>query len=290
MSKRLLSLCVLLAAALLVSLSVYAESLGSMSQRVFDDYDLLTDEEEARLEEAIAYLRSETGMDYVILTTDANTNGYSTQDFADDFYDTNGFGANGILYIFDMAQRNYNISTAGDMIPYFTDSRVESLLDGAYDYVKSGDYYGALAAMLKYTENYLKQGVPADAWYDDDYSSYGSSGNYQSSYNYFTSGEFPIIPVIVGFIVALFASWVKRKSVKTEYGMLGSTYKYNLSANTNVEITESRDEYIRTDVVRIPRNTDNGRSSGGGHHSSGSHVSTHTSSHGVSHGGGGRHF
>ncbi len=288
MKKKIISVIALLAflAAALSSLGVCAESLGSGTQRVFDDYDLLSDDEEARLEEAIAYMRGATGMDYVILTTDANTNGLTTADFADDFYDTNGFGSSGILYIIDMAQRNYYFSTAGEMIPYFTDFRVEETLDGAYGHVANGEYYAAFAVMLQYTENYINQGVPQDAWYGDE----GSYG-----YDYYGEGDyygqrntgFPSGPVIFGAVVWLIAAWIKNKSVNTSYGMLGSTYSYDVAANTDVEISESRDEYIRTDVVRIPRNTGGGRSGG---HSSGSHISTHTSSHGVSHGGGGRHF
>jgi uncharacterized protein len=68
-----------------------------------------------------------------------------------------------------MDNRNLGISTHADGILYFTDERIEALLDRAYDYVSVGDYAGTAEAFLDGAEAYMKAGIPGDQYnYDTE--------------------------------------------------------------------------------------------------------------------------
>ena len=60
--------------------------------RVFDRADLLSASQEAALEAQIEGFQQETGMDFVIVTSDEAHDGKSQQQIADAFYDQGGFG------------------------------------------------------------------------------------------------------------------------------------------------------------------------------------------------------
>ena len=68
-------------------------------------------------------------MDIVIVITD-DVKGKSSMDFADDFYDDNGYGigfdSSGLLFLVNMEDREVWISTAGTAIKVFTDARIRT--------------------------------------------------------------------------------------------------------------------------------------------------------------------
>ena len=60
-------------------------------QTVYDDAALLTPEEIETLESELDAAGEKTGWNMLMLTTD-DTNGKTTQEYADDFFDYNGYG------------------------------------------------------------------------------------------------------------------------------------------------------------------------------------------------------
>ena len=98
----------------------YAVS-GELSN-VKDYLDYLTDDEESELQEAIDSVRTGYNLDVVIVITD-DTEGKSSKDFADDYYDYNGHGvgsdSSGLLMLINMAEREVWISTTGKAIDIF---------------------------------------------------------------------------------------------------------------------------------------------------------------------------
>ena len=80
-------ICLILCLLLLPSLFL---SVGAEQQYVIDNADLMSSSEEAALEEKAQALRQEYGMDVVILTVDS-LDGKRPQDYADDYYDYNGY-------------------------------------------------------------------------------------------------------------------------------------------------------------------------------------------------------
>lgn len=75
---------------------------------VFDEAGLLTQDEIVSLETEANELSEKYNMDIVITTTD-DTGGLSSREYADDYFDYNGFGVgseyDGILFLIDMDNR-----------------------------------------------------------------------------------------------------------------------------------------------------------------------------------------
>lgn len=147
------------------------ESLGRGSSRVFDFAGLMTQSEIIQLTDAIALLREQYGMDIVVVTSDEPKPGKS-QEFADNFYDDNGFGSvfdsSGVLFLIDMNNREFCISTSGLMIRYMTDARLDTLLDGAMPYLTEGRYGDGVFAALAQLALYLENGIPEGQYNEDE--------------------------------------------------------------------------------------------------------------------------
>lgn len=277
--RRYLFITALLLIAAVLYLPASA-SLGEGENRVFDYAELMNKEEIARLEAVISDLRAAYNMDFVILTS------YDAQEdeslaYADDFYDYNGFGAgsewDGFLFFIDMNNRVPTISTCGLMIRHVTDSRLQILLDTAYDYLAQGNFADAAYMTLIRLENFLDEGIPSDQYNIDEYENIDYYYEYKPA-RALTAGEF-LIALVIGMICGL----ILFGTVKYRYGLKGSTYSYNVPANTAVNITGASDNYLRTNVIKTRKQTSSGKG--------GSASSTHRSSSGRSHGGGsGRRF
>lgn len=288
--KKLLStvICLVL---ILSTLCIAASAEGT---RVFDYADLFTTEEEAALETQISSFVSETGMDFVVLTSD-DVGSKESIEFADDFYDENGFGTgddmSGILFFIDMDNRVPTISTCGAMIPIISDDRLNNLLDyTAYYNLVEADYAGAAEDVIDEVAEYVRAGAYEDNFgYDEDTGEYlwGDYEAYQSYQEELVKSIKPV-EVVIALIIAMAVGVVVFFILKSSYEMKGSTYSYDVNKNSNLVITGHTDKYLRTSVVRTPKAPPPSSSGGGG----GSHGSgVHMSGGGVSHGGGsGRSF
>ena len=86
------------------------------SPRLVDDADLLSESEETALTEKLDTASMELGFDLVVVTT-FDTDGLSSRDYADDYFDYNGYGFgtnhDGALLLIDMQNRVVWLSTSG---------------------------------------------------------------------------------------------------------------------------------------------------------------------------------
>ena len=118
---------------------------------VVDDAKLLSQDEAQKLREDIENFREKYNMDAVIVTS-KDLEGKSTMDYADDYYDYNGYGLgdnkSGILLLIDMNDRKIWISTSGDAIEYFTDNRIESIISDISKYLSDAEYFDACNIFL----------------------------------------------------------------------------------------------------------------------------------------------
>lgn len=277
----LIIIAVLITAALTLPSS--AETLGEGSARVFDNAGLMSESEISELETLISGMRSAYNMDFVVLTSNDAASGESMA-YADDFYDYNGFGFgaewDGFLFFIDMNNRVPTISTCGLMIRYVTDARLNALLDTSYNYLAEDQFASAAYMTLSQLDGFIQEGIPSDQYNVDEYGNTDYYYDTVPAVRALTGTEF-LISLGIGLVCAL----ILLSSVKYRYGLKGSTYKYNLNGNTVVNITGATDVYLRTNVVKVRKQSS---SSGRG---SGSSSSTHSSSSGRSHGGGsGRSF
>jgi len=272
--KKFLSLLICL--LLCFCLSAQAENA-----RVIDDAGLFTADEEAALYGLIADFQTETGMDFVIYTSDSYHD-ESQADIADDLYDYGGYGLDeensGILYFIDMYERIPYISTTGAMIDYMTDERIEAAHEASYNFLASGQYADAAAQMIYSVYGYWENGIPEGQYRYDII-----TGQVLTARHKVLTGSELLVCVLIGLVVAL----LFIKSIQGSYNLKGSTYHYAFRENSSLELTDSVDDYLRTTTTRTRKAQP--PSGGSSSHSGGSGV--HRSSSGTSHGGGaGRKF
>ena len=273
MVKNMKRLLALIAALLLVPCMALASS------RVVDDAGLFSEDEIAKMEELIASMQEAYQMDVVVLTSEEA--GYKdTQDFADLYYENHGYGIGddkaGLLYLIDMRNRVPCISTAGAMIDFITDSRLEELFDCSYDQLKAGQYGQSTLTLLRKLESFLKAGRQEGSFrYDRD-----TGKRLSGVYNPLTGAE-----TLVALLAGLAVAFIMYRAVTSRYSLKGGTYRYNLAENGSCRLTRNDETFLRQSVSVVRHDTNSG-GGGGGHSGGGSGSGMHTSSSGTSHGGG----
>lgn len=249
--------------------------------RVFDRAELFTASEVQELEQEIQAFQEETGMDFVIVTSNESHKG-SAQQIADAFYEQGGFGLDeeksGILYYIDMDDRYHYLSTTGAMIDYMTDARIENAIDEVTRYLSAGAYAQGASQMISIVRQYIRDGIPEGQYRYDVVTGQRLTARHKA----LTKNEI-ILALVIGFAVCL----IYVACVRSRYSLKGSTYHYSYQDNVAMKLTDQEDTYLRTTTTRVrkpdpPENT--------GSHGGGGGSGVHTSSSGTSHGGGGGHF
>ncbi len=248
------------------------------SPRVYDDAALFSEAELQSLEARATELSEGLQMDLVIVTITDNL-GKTSRQFADDFYDENGFGygseADGVLLLINMEDREVYITTTGIAIKYLTDARIEAILDKVYEYLPDGHYGDAAMAFLTQVDNYVRTGIPSDQYtYDEDT-------------NTIVEEETPLVQkLFYYFIIAIAAAGIVVGIMAAlNKGRKGTTKHTYLDANS-FNVFNRYDHHINTQQTFVIIKKDPPSSGGSGIGRS----SVHRSSSGRSHGGGGRKF
>lgn len=268
-----------LSVGLLAGMSASAEE-----SYVYDRAELMSEAERLELHAMAMKLSDDWEMNFVAATTD-DTQGKTTQEYADDFYDElfpENEEEDGILYLIDMEHREIYVSTSGLAIRYLTDERIEWVLDEIYPHVADGDYYMAFVEGMSRTQDFLREGIPQDQYHYDVET--GEIDAYKEPMK-LTVGEF-LLALFSGLVPAAVTIGI----IKAKYQLKFEDFHYDAYTDSDIRLSVKSDRLVNTFVThrRIPRNNGNsggGRSSGGG-----SRSSVHTSSSGRSHGGGGRKF
>lgn len=264
-------------------------ALGACAEHewVIDDASLYSQSEISQMEALIGQMVETYQMDIGVLTTYEVRNSYGndsvTVDYADTFYENNGYGIGddraGVLFIVDMTNRYNYLSTAGTMADYLTDHRIEELLSSADDYLYNGEYGKGMIAQLTKLRQFLRKGIEEGSFRYDTETGQRLSG----IYNKLTTAEL-MVALLCGAAAALAMFLI----VSRTYLLKGKTYHYSLgNENVHVNMEKDDEQFIREHVMRtpIPRATGGGRGGGGGRGSG-----MHMSSGGMHHGGGGHHF
>ena len=255
-----------------VSLSASAELIDPALPRVIDNADLLSDSEEKILNDRIDDIISTYDFDVVILTEESNGDS-SPMAYADDYYDYNGYGANsagdGVLFLINMDERDWWVSTKGYGITVFTDYGIDKIEEIVVPELSRGTYFSAFEYFLDTTEEYIKAANNGNP-YDVD-------NKYMTTDEKFKSILVSIaVGLGIGLVTALIVVLVFKsqlKSVQFEY----AAREYEVKNSFNV--TRSNDVFLYRNVTKRKKPENNGGGS-----------STHISSSGSSHGGGGGKF
>lgn len=243
-------------------------------ERVFDQADVLSEEEEEKLRKLIAKREKQTGCDIVLVTLDESLRDYAyeRQDYvaaekyvmiyADDFYDEHLFGydkpqGNGVLFLDNLYREDdgYAYSwfcTTGKAEGKYTNAMIDHLLEKSYRWSKISPYHGYKA--------YINQ------FYHD------MNGFGLISINF-------SVPILLAVSLVMAVLFVVTNTGSEAGGKTTSANTYVKGGK--VKMNHREDRFIRKNVVqhRIQTNSGGGGRSGGGGH--------HVSSGGVSHGGGG---
>ena len=249
--------------ALLITLSFAVPAFAEAMPRLVDQADLLTDAQEASLLSELDSISNRQGMDVVVVTADT-LDGKSPMAYADDFYDYNGYAEDGILLLVSMEDSDWWISTAGYGITAFTDAGIEYLGNRFVPSLSDGDYAGAFEIFADHCDEFITQAKTGDP--------YDTHNLPKEPFDFLLNLA---VSFVIGLVIAAVATAVmkgKLKSVRAQAGASG----YVKTGSMNV--THRQDLFLYRDVNRTAKPKD----------SSGS--STHTSSSGRSHGGGGGKF
>lgn len=270
-----------------ILITVFLCGFDSEERKVYDEADLLSEQEEEELQELLVQLAVDAEQDLIVVTTNDNA-GKSSQDYADDFYDDHGFGyerknGSGILLLLNMDDREVYISTAGTAQEKYTDDEIDSTLDVLIPYMKSENYMGACTSFAETAVRCLKGGQTADNGYYDPETDRFVSTEKTGWQKVFSPGRI-LVNLLIAFAVSVVVVFCIAHNRKTKMSVGSGTYL----KDGKLGFRDRGDRFTHTTVVtrHIPKNDGGSGSSGGG----GGHSSTHVSSGGHSHGGGGRGF
>lgn len=289
MKKRLSIILLVLLMLSVTAFSAYAEVSEIPSERqkslLEDEAGLLDPYDATRLLEMLKEVSERNQLEIAIVTVD-DTNGKTATEFADDYYDYNGYGYgendDGMLLLLSMNERDWAISTYGTATDIFSNYQLDYIMNdcGVLSYLGSNQYFDAFTVFVCECDESI--GRYESGYYQDEY--YNVQPTYDNAYGgTLTKSGFPFTKVLLSILFGFAASFVIMKIISAP---LKSVRMQNGAANYmkgSARITEARDVFLYSNVTRTPINTQNNN---GNRHSGGfSGGSIHTSSSGRSHGG-----
>lgn len=234
--------------------------------RLVDDADLLTADEESTLLDKLDSYSEQLQMDICILTVNSR-NGAYIQDFADDYYDYNGLGygenRSGIILVLSMEDRSWALSTCGDAIDIFTDSEQEYIMDDVLYELQYDDYSEAFTIFA----NEARSSIIS---YRDSF-----IGNSNIRY----TDIFMFLAIIVVALILPAIPLTHHILVLNNIAFQNGAKEY---AKGGLNLRRKSDVFLSHHISKVAIPKEN-RSSGGGGGSS-VHISSSGTSHGGSHG------
>lgn len=248
---------------ILVLLAWCVTAVCATPAHMVDDAGLLTSTEEASLEATLSEISSRHDVDVVIVTVDS-TNGDSPMDFADDYYDYGGYRPDGILLLISMEEGDWWVSTTGYGITAVTDAGLTYMSDRFVPYLSDGEYAQSFAEFAELCDSFLTQAKTGDP--------YDSHNLPKDPFAFFTS---LVVSVIVGLVAALIVTGNMKSQLKTVRQQVKAD---DYVKGGSLRLTRSQDLFLYSHLDRREKP----KSSSG--------SSTHVSSSGRTHGGGGGKF
>ena len=240
---------------ILLALSICAFAVNAVfaaTPRLVDNAKLLTSSEKSELLSLLNEISERQDMDIVIVTVQS-LGDKTPQAYADDYYDYNGYGTDGILLLVAMDSRDYYISTSGYGITALNDADINYISNRFAGDLGSGSYASAFRTYAELCDDYISEAKRG---------------------NPFPLGKNLLISLVIGFLIAFIATAIMRAQLKSVRSKAGAT---DYVRQGSFCVTRSNDLFLYRRVTRRARPKDSG-------------SSTHRSSSGRSHGGGGGKF
>lgn len=238
-----------------------------LQSRLVDNGDLLTDSEEEELLAMLDEISERQQCDVVVVTTDS-LQGRTAMEYADDFYDYNGYGfgenRDGILLLISMEERDWHMSTCGYGITAFTDAGMDYMADKFTPLLSDGFYSEAFTKYATLCDEFITQAKSGEPY---------DKGNLPKG----TISPVMIpISVLIGIVIAFILGTKKKASLKS---VVRKTNARDYAVPGSMILTANWDRLVNKTVTqRKIVKEDSGGSS------------THTSSSGTTHGGSGGKF
>lgn len=262
MKKRIFAFLTILVLLITAAVPVFADGTSS---RLADSADILIDSEEATLLSLLDEISVRQQTDIVVVTVDT-TDGKTIAEYADDYYDLNGYSDDGLMLIVNMDDRDWYIAASGFGITALTDAGREYMSEKFMSDLSAGNYVKAFTSYAELCDDFIsqaKKGTPYDA------------GNLPKAP--FAVLRNLIIALIIGFIAALIITGVMKGQLKSVCRQSAAS---SYVKKDSLHITESRELFLYKRTERKEK-TKKEESEG---------SQTHTSSSGTTHGGGGGKF
>ena len=250
----------LLALSLFRTVTVQASDVKP--SRLEDYADLLDSSAEMNVRNLLDKFSEELSFDIVIVTTDS-TGGKSSQSYADDFFDYNGYGFgetyDGALLLINMEYREWHISTTGYGMRAITNAEVERIGEEFVEYLSYGDYEAAFEEFAEKVAREVRKERDAEK---------------------LDTGEIlarAAIALVVGMGLAFIPVFVMKKKLNNVKAKQEAT---EYMKRNQIRMTQQRDMFLYSTMSRRRKPQESSSRSGGGH----------IGSSGRSHGGGGGRF
>jgi len=243
-----------LLAVLFLSFPLFAQ------KRIVDNAGLLKVGEASELESLVAQIASTYNFDLVIVT-ETNIGSKSPMDYADDYFDYNGFmGRDGCLLLQVTETRDYWFSTSGRGIRMLNSYAYNKLESDVVDFLRKDDPAGAYRVYISDWEKFL---------------ALDAGGR---NFNFVTENavKFYLGAWVISLIIALVAVNIMKAKLDNVHP---KTEANRFIIPGSLAFSLRQDSFLYSTVSKTER-SDSSSSGGGG-------SGVHTSSSGSSHGGGG---
>ena len=240
----------------------------NLRERLVDEGNLLTDEQEDALLKKLDEISERQKCDVIVLTVETLGEKTSTE-YADDFFDYNGYGygdeRDGILLLRCQNSRDWAISTHAFGIEAFTDAGQERLMSFVIPYLSKDRNEEAFNEFADQCDKFLTQARMGDPYDTHNLERLGL--------------QKPLTNVVIALAVGIFVAFMIVASMKRSLKSVRFQAKADSYLRKNsLNIRNGYDNFLYKNVSRTVRQTSSGGGSGGG-------SSTHSSSSGSSHGG-----
>ena len=233
----------------LIMIASLALPVLATSPLVMDVACLMSNMEAQALTEASQEIKDTYDLDVVILTI-PNLMGKSAESFADDYYDNNRYGENGLIFLVDMGSRQWHISTCGTAIELLSDQDLMDIEEDVIPYFSEGRFYEGFSRFFSVLPHYLDNNAD--------------------------SGFSLMLSLVIGAAVAGIVILIMRSMMNTTGGQRDAG---SYTVDNSYHLRTNQDLFLYSNISKRAKPKE-----------SSSDSSTHSSSSGRSHGGRGGSF
>lgn len=243
--------------------SAGVQQTAKVQPAVVDSAGYMSEQEQSEVSSLLERIRNTYNVDAAVVTVESY-NQRNMEAAADDYYDYGGYGFgsdhSGFMLMICKGTREYHITTCGSSQKVLNDSAINYLCDKVETYLRKDDYYNACRVFAE--------------------EAYEIYENYDSDTAFTKGDKNTLMYYIIGWIIAALAALAATffaKSTMNDAVKKAAANEYVKQGSVN--ITRANDVFLYSTVTRTKRVKETSAGS-----------TTHTSSTGTSHGGGGGSF